>query len=360
MDHLPDRVFVLGPAATIQGIRLVASISSQPVQIPRTEWRHVQSSIFLPWISKIALRSWVRISKKGVPYRGDLAYVIGSSKTTDGLIIAVLPRLYQAHGTMEVRASGKQKGKQKAGGGRRRNGKAPQVLFNLDEAVARFGKAVKSSPIEDGKGFDEVFANRFAEREVILDPDTNRNVLSKAYLDLSEFDWVESKTLPHESWHLFRGKLFYRGLLILPVYGYGSVERVAVPPANEVIAFAESHIDPIAINRLLSQLHWQIGDHVRRADETYQLENIQLEHGCVSAFRLPAEPQPIVQELRANELRRSFRAGDGAIVLAGLHKGRTGLVLREEHGMLFLVITDNGDDVSNLSVHCHLTTFSLV
>jgi len=203
--------------------------------------------------------------------------------------------------------------------------------------VARFGKAVKSSPIEDGKGFDVVFANKFAER------DANGDVLSKAYL--SEFDWVESKTLPHESLHLFQGKLFYRGLLILPVYGYGSVERVAVPPANEVIAFAESHIDPIVIDRLLSQLHWQSGDRVRRAHETYQLESIQLEHGCVSGFRLPAEPQPMIQELRANELRRSFRVGDRAIVLAGLHKGRTGWVLHEEHGLLFL-ITDDGGDVS--------------
>jgi hypothetical protein len=161
-------------------------------------------------------------------------------------------------------------------------------------------------------------------------------------------DIVLTHFMQLQDYHL-GGKVFYCGLLILPIYGYGAVEGVVVSSANEIVTFAESNIDSIAINRLLSQLHWQVGDHFRQGDQTYQLEDIQLEHGRVSVFQLPGRLQPMVLSLAANELRRSFRVGDRVVVLAGLNKGRIGFVLREHYGRLFILITDDGSEVSNLA-----------
>jgi hypothetical protein len=139
-----------------------------------------------------------------------------------------------------------------------------------------------------GQEFSEVFANKFTERMVTHDPNTNQEVISKELLDLSEFDWLGG-SVPEEKVYQFQGLLFYRGLVILPIYGYGAVERVAVPPAEEIVTFAESNIDPVRIDSLLSQLHWQTGERVRHVDGIYQLEDIQLHNGCASAFRLQAE-----------------------------------------------------------------------
>jgi hypothetical protein len=224
--------------------------------------------------------------------------------------------------------------------------------------VACFGDVVKSSPIEGGKGFGELFMNRFAEWEDARDSDTDE--ISMVRLDLVEFNWVDGKIQPHESLYIFDGKVFYSGLYILPIYGYGAMEGVVVPPANEIVAFAESNIDSNAINPLLSQLHWQVGDRVRQGDQIYQLEDIQLKLGCISVFERTGELQPMVQSLVANELRRSFRAGDRVVVLAGLHKERTGFVLREQYGILFILITDDGSEVSNLAgctlLYSHLSS----
>jgi hypothetical protein len=106
---------------------------------------------------------------------------------------------------------------------------------------------------------------------------------------MTEFDWVEGR-LTQRNVYQFEGELFYCGLAILPIYRYSAVERVVVPSSREVIAFAESHIDSVGIDSLLSQLHWQEGDRVRCVDGVYQLADIQLYRGCASAFKLPAEP----------------------------------------------------------------------
>jgi hypothetical protein len=335
LSHLPDRVFIIGPAATIEHLRSRAQISAIPVKIPSAEWRFGgQSSIFLPWATRsIAPGSWVRICKAGIRYRGDLGYVLGSSRTTDAMVIVALPRIYEAR--TEVLGSSRLKGKQKEADAGRRRRRALQAFFDPEATVARFGDVVKSFSITDGHDLPEVLTSKFPKR-------VTDGGLSKAFLDLANFDWVEGPRT-RESLYLFKGQMFYRGLAILPIYGYGAVETVAVPPSEEVVAFAESHINPVKINSLLSQLYWQEGDRVRRADGIYQLADIQLQENCVSAFRLPTEPNPIAQLFPPNELRRTFFAGDGVIILAGLHKARTGSVLREENGLLHILIT--ADDV---------------
>jgi hypothetical protein len=225
-------------------------------------------------------------------------------------------------------------------------------LFNPDAIITRFGDtAINALPFEETRGFMDVFADKFADRVVLRDPSNNKRVTTRGPLDLSDFDWADIP-MPQESVYQFKGRLFYRRLLILPIYSYGAVEFVTVPPIDQVIPFAESNIDSVHVNRLLSQLHWQIGDRVSHADGLYQLKDIQIENGSVSAIRIQYPPanettmgSPLV-DLSMNELQRKFLSGDNVVVVAGLHKGLTGSVLRDEDGILHILTDDDGDYVS--------------
>ena len=48
-----------------------------------------------------------------------------------------------------------------------------------------------------------------------------------------------------------------------------------------------------------------------------------------------------------------------APILAGLHKGRTGFVLREENGLLHVLVTADDDDVSGSAMPYILPEFIL-
>jgi hypothetical protein len=339
LAYLPGRIFVLSPAKTISGVGLLVGIQSQPTLIPRAEWGCDQD--FLPWISRdIPPQSWVRISKGGLRYTEDLAYVLGSARDTDALLIAVVPRIHQLLQEHEIfTRERKQRGKW-----RKREVSGPKAtrlsptLFDPDTMSARFGQnAVEAVPLVEEEDFINAFANKYANRVVTRDPNTKERVVSHVPLNLANFRWA-NLPFPQENIYQFDDHLFYRGLLILPIYSYGAMEKIAVPPVNEVVPFAEAGIDPPRINHLLSQLHWQAGDHITRADVLYELVDIQLELGSVSAFEVQysrIEERTVGSILLPlNELQRKFMSGDGVIVVAGSHKGLTGLVLREEDGIL--------------------------
>jgi hypothetical protein len=118
LKHLPGWVFVLCSGEHIHSLRKKRGIPSQPLLIPHTEWgAGAHSSLFLPWVVQIIHEgSWVKISKPNVPYFGELAYVVGSVKDTNIIIIAVVPRICQTphpEESMEKEAeeTGKPKGK---------------------------------------------------------------------------------------------------------------------------------------------------------------------------------------------------------------------------------------------------------
>jgi hypothetical protein len=361
LAYLPGRIFVFGPAKTISGVGLLVGIQSRPTLIPRAEWGYDQD--FLPWIDRdIPPQSWVRISKGGLRYAGDLGYVLGSARDTDALLIAVVPRIRQSLQEHEIfTRERKQRGKR-----RKREvfgpkaTRLPPTLFDPDTISVRFGQnAVEAVPLAEEEDFINAFADKYAYRVVTQDPNTKERVVSRVPLNLDSFDWANSP-IPQENVYQFDDHLFYRGLLILPIYSYGAVEKIEVPPVDEVIPFAESGIDPLRINRLLSQLHWQAGDHVSRADALYELVDIQLELGTVSAF----EVQYSRIEMRTmgsiplplNELQRKFMSGDGVIVVAGSHKGLTGLVLREGDGICHVLADDLGNSVSR--VNCSVSSIA--
>ena len=358
LRHLPGRVFAIGSAQIIPAVLHLVGIRSQPVHIPRAEWGGgVDSATFLPWIRHdIPPCSWVRISKGGLRYAGDLAYVVGSANTTDAMLIAIVPRIRQLpqEDKMIARKGSKtamHKGKrpQKVGGWK--TTRLPPKLFEPDTMSVRFGQmAVGALPFTDTAGFKSIFVDKYANQVVSRGPNTDDSPVA---LDLDDFHWANI-LISGENIYSFDGQLFYRGLLILPIYSYAVVEKVTVPAVDEVVTFAESGIDPVRINRLLSQLHWQVGDHVSRADELYKVEDIQmdLESVSVSASKVQhptAEGVAISISLPMKELRRKFFSGDGVIVVAGSHKGLTGSVLRERDGILHVLTDDFGNSVSKVN-----------
>ena len=100
LHYLPGRIFVFAPANTIQRLGSRAGIASEPCHVPRSEWDASDASPpFIPWSRhRINVQSWVRISKENLSYYDDLAYVVGSVETTDGLLVAVVPRVNHTPG----------------------------------------------------------------------------------------------------------------------------------------------------------------------------------------------------------------------------------------------------------------------
>ena len=127
------------------------------------------------------------------------------------------------------------------------------------------------------------------------------------------------------------------------------MEEIKVPPVYKLIPFAESCIDPVHIDPLLSQLHWKTGDRVSYCDIPYKLQDIKIERGSASVIYLPTgektQPSPLI-ELLLKDLQWIFLSGDGVAVMAGLHKGLTGSVLCNEDGVLHILADNNGHYVS--------------
>jgi hypothetical protein len=148
-----------------------------------------------------------------------------------------------------------------------------------------------------------IFSKQFAQRVVIRDPSMNEPVMSRLPLDLTEFEWADP--IARDTIYQFERNLFYRGLLILPIYGYGTMEEIPLPTVDDLILFAESNIDTICINRLLSQLLWQPGDTVCRGNERYEVVDIQVGHGSVSVREAQYLSSPVdhpTLQLPINEL----------------------------------------------------------
>ena len=358
LNHLPGRIFVFGPSEHMSNVRNMALIRSQPIPIPRGEWCGQSSPLFFP--PHIDQGTWVRITQRRFPYSGDLAYVVGSALKSDVLLIAIVPRIRRP-GQEEMRekmdkmdkeegaGTCKQKGKKRTF--RRKDPKLPPALFDPDAMLVRFGPtAVKVFTVEDVDPIKN-FAGKFVTREVTVDPDTNKRVETAVNLDLFRLGKIRWAVTPAigESIHQFDGHVFYRGLLILPIYSYGTVERVIIPPIDELVPFAESGIDPVRINHLLSQLHWQIGDRVVHADGLFELQDIQVDIGSASVC--PAEKTSpatasMAQLLPLNSLQRKFSVNDGVLIVAGVHKGLTGSVLRDDGGILHVLTDKDGSYVS--------------
>jgi hypothetical protein len=333
LHYLPGRIFVFAPANTIQRLGSRAGIASEPCHVPRSEWDASDTSpLFIPWSRhRINVQSWVRISKEKSSYFGDLAYVVGSAETTNGLLVAVVPRVNHTVGHDEKKTS-KGKGKQPVSSKMKER---KLTLFEPDVMTVRFGSAVKPIPVKEKEDFIDILKDKF---------------LKRFPSDLARFNWADLPINNGDPIYQFDNQLFYRSLLLLPLSAFANVDVVAVPPSYEIILFAQSCIDPPRIDSLLSQLHWQPGDRVSRGDDLYQLEDVQLDDSFVLAalLRSQSTKEPPSKKFSIKELQRRFVVGDYVIVLAGTCKGMTGSVLTERDGALDILTNDDGTYVSML------------
>ena len=268
-------------------------------------------------------------------YYGNVGYVLGSAQTTDGLVVAVVPRICPPSVHKEKESS-------------KRNGKHPVMintkhttlaLFEADAMIAQFGQtSIKTTPV-DNKNFINVLEHLLVNQVTTADP-----------LDLAGFQWTNLSIAPGDSVYQFDGHIFYRGLLILSLLAFDTVTLVTSPTAHEIIPFVQSHIDCLHIDNLLSQLHWRPGDRVCRGDDIYQLEDIQLDNGSAlaSPIQFPQTEQSEIFHIPIDDLQRKFFVGDSVLLLAGVHRGTTGLVLKEEAGILNIMTGDDGTYVSIL------------
>lgn len=333
LHYLPGRIFVFAPVDKIEALGSLAGIPSKPWQVPRSEWDASDvSPLFIPWSRRrINVQSWVRISKQKLSYYGDLAYVVGSAETTDGLLVAVVPRVNHTPGHDE-KETRKGKGKQPVSS---KTKERKLTLFEPDAMTVRFGSAVKAIPIKEKEDFVDTLKDKF---------------LKQFPSNLARFNWADLPIINGDSIYQFDGQLFYRGLLLLPLSAFATVDVVAVPPSHEIILFAQSCIDPPCIDGLLSQLHWQAGDRVSRGDDLYQLEDVQLDEGSVLASPLGSQStKELMVKIPIKELQRRFVVGDYVMVLVGMCKGMTGLVLASGDGTLDILTNDDGTYVSILT-----------
>ena len=203
LHYLPGRIFVIAPAKTINALRTLAGIKSKPWRVPLSEWdARYSSPLFRPWSRRhINVRSWVRISEKKISYYGDVAYVLGSAGTTDGLVVAIVPHIRRPS-VHEGGETSKQKGKWPV----RVNTKDTTLaLFELDGMIALGQTAVKTTPV-DKNNFVNVLQDLLVNQVTAHDSP-----------NLAGFDWADLPIVPGDSVYQFNGQLFYHGLLLLPL-----------------------------------------------------------------------------------------------------------------------------------------------
>jgi hypothetical protein len=279
--------------------------------------------------------------------------VLGAGRQNEGSLSAGVPRI-DRYSPDETKDKKKQKGKQKEKQSKPRKNILSPALFDWHTMMTRFGQNnVEVLPFKDLLDFIHIVHEKFANKVVVRDPSSSKGRASaRLPFQLDELIWANGDMRPGNIYK-FKGQIFYCGLLVLPIYSYGAVQPVPIPPVNEIIPFAESCIDPDIVDRLLGQLHWQIGDRLSRADGVYKVTDIHVESGTVSVVNVPFPPveettrgYPLIITLTMSELQRKFLSGDGVVVVAGYYKGLTGSVLHDEQGILHVLTEDDGTYVS--------------
>lgn len=124
------------------------------------------------------------------------------------MVIAIVPHIHQTPPVNNIEGTGK--GERKINTSGKRKVKAPilpPILFNAEAMVKCFGQnMVNALPIQE-QGF-LIFADKFTERVVTYNSNTNKRVVREVPLDLTGFDWSDMPT-SEENIYQFDGQLFY-------------------------------------------------------------------------------------------------------------------------------------------------------
>lgn len=220
-----------------------------------------------------------------------------------------------------------------------------------------------------GTPFTEAFAGKFKLPKVSR-PYANSAELEVEIVEMNTqtFDWAYTETSDYVI-HEYLGRLYLRGLRIIPIFFPDSLQPVTVPPFDEQFhAFVDSYMHRTVIHRLFSLYHWKHGDKIGYQNEIYLLGVVDLEEGSVTGRKVntnfSGEARDQVQDfpMPIHEVERIFCIGDSIEITAGRHKGQNGtLFLEETKGNLTIWITLSDEDIpvsfSNLNCRLNLTPF---
>lgn len=324
--RLPGRIFLFASAKLVTSILHTIRIYTKPILIPPEEW-HGENTV--PWEHsswKIGSLSRVQRGK----YHGCLGYVVGASKYTDAIVLAVVPRITKvdlAPQTKRPRLEGSDSAPPKG-----RTTKGATALFSPD--VVRELEQQRNALLSPKE-----IQRREQQKKSLVSYEYNPVIISEILgTDCGDYDWV----LPGSSGkaiHQYEQKCFYLGLLLLSLDGHRAIESTAALSAEDIEPFVISGIDR-SLDLLLSQMHWKIGQLVKgKEGVVYKIVMPHFDDREVDVVTVEGEPLSLV--LRMDQVRPYFRSGDEVIVLVGCHKSQSGLVLIDDIDFLTILDTMN-------------------
>ena len=266
--HLPDRVFFLTSNLLVIQCLLQSTnlcmYDHDLTFVPDSEW--VSGVGWMPWASlPMTLYSLIRIHQSG-SYSGSLGIVLAVSPefSNESLVIAVVPKLPHPTSSAVLQESDRDASLSPPGSSRKRQkldhqvehskeasssaaqcanaepqrqislkapGPKPQArLFDPDQHWKRMGG---KSPIIthqgdmsladffSAPGTIEPLKPRFPLEEIVVPDEFSQRISTTFHIDSRKLLWAGKPTLPI---HKLDGKFHWKGLLLVPIYCYTSVD----------------------------------------------------------------------------------------------------------------------------------------
>ena len=308
-QHLPDRVFFL--TGNLPEVRRLSQSMNLFMYdhdltfVPNDEW--ASGTGWMPWASlPISLYSLVRIREPS-SYSGSLGVVLAISSEfgDESLVVAVVPKIPYSTTSAALRESDRDTSSPQPGSSRKRQ----KVDYRVEHSEEAFSPATQRANVEPQRRisskatgpkfqtrlFDlyqhmgcgspiithrgdtsladffstpscvEPSKSRFPPKDISVPDEFGQRTPTTFHIDPRKLLWAGKPTLPL---HEFAGKFYWKGVLLVPIYCYASVDRAVISYSEEeLILFVEAEVAPSVFGPLLSQLHWKKGDKI--IEESY-------------------------------------------------------------------------------------------
>lgn len=333
---LPGRLFIFTSAKLITLALRTVRIYATPTLIPREEWYGDKT---LPWAhSHWEVGSLLKIQRGR--YHGSLAYVVGSSKDNDAIIVAVVPRLTTEdfHRTTPQTKRPRLDHAAPPLTERKIKMQWKEALFS-PENTERLEQERRSSVKPSTKTED-------TNKKCALIKHSDGSILSRRLgVGAGDVEWLIHPS-SEDPVYEYRRQFFYRSLLILRLDGHRSVESTLAVTTKAIEPFVLSRIH-VSFDQLLSQMSWKSGQLTKgKEGALYRIITPHLDQR--EADVVTAEGEPLSMVMRMDQLCPHFVIGDEVIVLVGQYKDRWGFVLVNE-GSFVTILDNTKEQASNLN-----------
>ena len=326
--RLPGRIFLFASAKLVTLILHMVRIYTKPTIIPREEWHR---SNIVPWAnSHWEVGSLLRVQRG--KYCGRLGCVVGSSKHSDAVIVAVVPRITQGD---FYSVTPKSKRPRLVNGSsalpRGRIQKCEATLFTPEKIEQQITSLARSSMSTEQH-------SRTNTTQALVSYEYSGPILSNLFgVESGDFDWLVPQSSESVVYQ-YKQQVFYRGLLLLSLNGHGMVESTVALTSEDIGPFVISGIHS-SCDLLLSQMHWKSGQLAKGKEGTiYRI--IALHFDCREVEVVTTEGDPLSVVLKMDEIRPHFRPGDEVIVLIGHYRNRSGFVIVDDGVALSIFDTE--------------------